>query len=72
MASLGLTNPVLKIQKSDDCVSLGIDYPGARCAPSKYKQDQLVLQCKRKKKKKNSIKYSNKDGRKIKYPDLNM
>jgi hypothetical protein len=55
MASLGLTNPALRIQKSDDCVSLGIDHPGARYTPCKYKQDQLVLQCKRKKKKKNSL-----------------
>jgi hypothetical protein len=50
MASPGLRNPVLRIPKSDDCVSLCTDHLGTRCTPCKYKQDQLVLQCKRKKK----------------------
>jgi hypothetical protein len=43
MTSSGLTNPVLRIRKSDDCVSLGIDHPGARCTPCKYKHDQLSV-----------------------------
>jgi hypothetical protein len=51
MASSGLRNPVLRIQKSDDSVSLGIDHTIlGQGVHHEYKQDQLVLQCKRKKK----------------------
>jgi hypothetical protein len=56
MESLGLTNPVLRIHKSDDCVSLGIDHYGSRCT---NKQDQLVSQPKRQKKKKHSLIFKN-------------
>jgi hypothetical protein len=37
------------------CVSLGIDHPEASYTQCKYKQDQLVLQCKRKTIKQNSL-----------------
>jgi hypothetical protein len=50
---VGANKPSSKDTKSDDCVSLGIDHPGARCTTCKYKQDQLVQQYKRKKKKQN-------------------
>ena len=51
MASSGPTNLVLRIRKSADCVSLGIDHPGARCTPCKNREDQVMSQRRRKKNK---------------------